>query len=119
MKFFLFVAILVAALIGSVAFQNPDLEVSLTFIQWTIAKPIAIIIAVPFGIGLLIGILLVVPGWLKKAKQARVNKRKVKELEEELAKAQDQVEQLSLTEEELPEEIDEEEEENKGPGDIF
>jgi len=119
MKFFLFMVLLLAVVIGSVAFQNPDLEISLTFIQWTIAQPIAIVIAVPFGVGLLIGMALIIPGWIKKAKQARMHKRKVGELEEELAKAQDQVEQLSLAEEELPEEIDIEEDERKGPGDIF
>jgi len=119
MKFFLFMLLVVAVVFGAVAFQNPDIEISLTFIKWTIAEPILIVIAVPFGVGLLIGIALVVPGWIKKAKQARMHKRKVNELEEELAKAQDQVEQLSLAEEELPEEIDIEEEEGKGPGDIY
>jgi uncharacterized membrane protein YciS (DUF1049 family) len=119
MKFFLFIVLVVAVIFGVITFQNPDLDVSFTFSQWIIAGPIALIIAVPFGVGLLIGIILVVPGWIKKAKQSRMNKRKVGELEEELAKAQDQVEQLSLTEEELPEETDIEEDERKGPGDVF
>jgi uncharacterized membrane protein YciS (DUF1049 family) len=119
MKFFLLVALTVAVVIGAVSFQNPDIDISLKFIKWTITEPIAIIIAVPFGVGLIIGMALIIPGWMKKAKQARTNKKKVGELEEELAKAQDQVEQLNLTEEELPEETDEEEDERKGPGDIF
>jgi uncharacterized membrane protein YciS (DUF1049 family) len=119
MKFFLFMAFIVAVVLGAIAFQNPDIEISLTFIKWTITEPIMIVIAVPFGVGLLIGISLVVPGWIKKAKQARMHKRKVSELEEELTKAQDQVEQLSLAEEELPEEIDIDEEERRGPGDIY
>ena len=119
MKFFLFMALVVAVVFGAVAFQNPDIEISLTFIKWTITEPIMIIIAVPFGVGLLIGIALVVPGWIKKAKQARMHKRKVSELEEELTKAQDQVDQLSLAEEEIPDEIDIEEDERRGPGDIY
>jgi len=112
-------AFIVAVVLGAIAFQNPDIEISLTFIKWTITEPIMIIIAVPFGVGLLIGIALVVPVWIKKAKQARMHKRKASELEEELTKAQDQVEQLSLAEEELPEEIDIDEEERRGPGDIY
>jgi uncharacterized membrane protein YciS (DUF1049 family) len=119
MKFFLFIVLVVAVIFGVITFQNPDLDISFEFSQWIIAGPIALIIAVPFGVGLLIGMILVIPGWMKKAKLARTNKRKVGELEEELAKAQDQVEQLTLTEEELPEEIDIEEDERKGPGDIF
>ncbi len=119
MKFFLFIVLVVAVIFGVITFQNPDLEVSLTFSQWVIAGPIALIIAVPFGVGLLVGMLLIVPGWMKKAKQARTHKRKVGELEEELTKAQDQVEQLSLAEEELPEHTDIEEDERKGPGDVF
>ena len=119
MKFFLFMALVVAVVLGAIAFQNPDIEISLTFIKWTITEPILIVLAVPLGVGLLIGIALVVPGWIKKAKQARMHKRKVSELEEELAKAQDQVDQLSLAEEELPEETDFEEDERKGPGDIY
>jgi len=112
-------ALVVAVVFGVITFQNPDIEISLTFIKWTIIEPITLVIAVPFGVGMLIGIALVVPGWIKKAKQSRMNKRKVGELEEELTKAQDQVEQLSLAEEEMPEEIDIDEEERKGPGDIY
>jgi len=119
MKFFLFIVLVVAVIFGVITFQNPDLDISFTFSQWIISGPIALIIAVPFGVGLLVGMILVIPGWMKKAKQARVNKRKVGELEEELTKAQDQVEQLTLTEEELPEETDIEEDERKGPGDVF
>ncbi len=119
MKFFIFIVLVVAVIIGVITFQNPDLDISFTFSQWIIAGPIALIIAIPFGAGVLIGITLLVPGWMRKAKLARTNKKRVGELEEELAKAQDQVEQLSLTEEELPEEIDAEEDERKGPGDVF
>lgn len=119
MKFFLLMALILAVVFGVIAFQNPDVEISLTFVKWTIAEPIILVVAVPFGVGLLIGITLIVPGWIKKAKQSRMNKRKVSELEEELAKAQDQVEQLSLAEEEMSEDIDFEEDERKGPGDIY
>jgi len=119
MKFFLIIALVIAVVFGVIAFQNPDLEISITFIKWTITKPAIVVTAVPFGVGLIIGILLVVPGWIKKGKQSRMHKRRVTELEEELARAQDQVDQLSLAEEELPEETDIEEEERKGPGDIY
>jgi len=119
MKFFLFLLLVVAAVFGVIAFQNSELEITLTIIQWTVTEPITKVIAVPFGIGLLIGIIFVVPGWIKKAKQARVNKKRIGELEEELAKAQDHVEQLNLTDEETPEEIDIEEDERKGPGDVY
>lgn len=119
MKFFLLMALVVAVVFGVIAFQNPDVEISLTFVKWTITEPITLAVAIPFGVGLLIGIILIVPGWIKKAKQARMNKRKVSELEEELAKAQDQVEQLSLADEEFPEDNDLEEDERKGPGDIY
>ena len=119
MKFFLFMVLIIAVLLGVVAFQNPDLEISLTFIKWTVSEPVLIVLAVPFGVGLLIGMAFIIPGWIKKAKQARISKRRVNELEEELSKTQDQVEQLSLAEEEMAEETDVEEDERKGPGDIY
>ncbi len=84
MKFFLFMALVVAVVLGAIAFQNPDIEITLTFIQWTITEPILIILAVPFGVGLLIGIALVVPGWIKKAKQARMHKEKSVSLKKNL-----------------------------------
>jgi hypothetical protein len=70
---------------GSIHFQNPDLTVSMKFVTWIFeAKPIALILAIPFAIGILTGAFIFVPPWMKKAGLARHQKKRIHELESEL-----------------------------------
>ena len=76
-------------------------------------------LAIPFAAGLIAGIFLLVPLWWKKSKLARTNKKRVQELEEEITNIQEQIEEVKPpSDEETPEE-EENQEETKGPGDIF
>ena len=83
MQLFLFVAVVILIVFGLITFQNPDVTVSMKFVQWTFEqKPIALIVAVPFVIGIIAGSFIFVPPWLKKASLAR---KRIHELESEIA----------------------------------
>jgi len=86
MQLFLFIAVVILAVFGTITFQNQDLTVTMKFITWTFEeKPIALILAVPFAIGILAGTFICIPPWLKKASLARHQKKRIHELESELA----------------------------------
>ncbi len=85
MQLFLFFVVVILALFGSIHLQNPDLIVTMKFIVWPLAeKPISLILAVPFAIGILIGAFMFVPPWMKKASLARNQKKRIQELEAEI-----------------------------------
>ena len=87
MQLFLFVAVVITVVFGLITFQNPDVTVTMKFINWIFEQtPLALILAIPFAIGLLAGTFLCVPPWLKKASLARHQKKRIHELESELAK---------------------------------
>jgi uncharacterized membrane protein YciS (DUF1049 family) len=70
---------------GFITFQNSDVTVTMKFIKWTFEQePIALMLAVPFAIGILTGTFIFVPPWLKKASLARHQKKRIHELESEL-----------------------------------
>jgi uncharacterized integral membrane protein len=83
MHFVLLIAFLIAVAFITVAFQNPA-PVSLEFITWSLNEPLALVLAVPFAAGLLAGLFLLIPVWWRKAKLARSQKKRIKELEAEL-----------------------------------
>jgi uncharacterized integral membrane protein len=83
MHFFLFLAFIIAVLFVVITFQNPT-EISIEFINWTFEEPLALALAIPFAAGLLTGLFLFIPVWWRKAKLARSQKKRIKELESEL-----------------------------------
>lgn len=93
MKFFLLIVFLIAVTFGIVAFQN-NAEVSVKFIKWDFSEHIAIVLGVSFVAGLVAGILLLLPPLWKKSANARHAKKRVHELEEELARAAEPAEQI-------------------------
>ncbi len=85
MQLFLFITVVIMIVFGSIHFQNPDLTVSIKFITWIFeAKPIALMLSIPFAIGILTGAFIFVPPWMKKASLARHQKKRIHELESEL-----------------------------------
>lgn len=85
MQLFLFIAVVILIVFGLITFQNPDVTVTIKFVKWTFdSKPIVLILAVPFAIGILAGTFIFVPAWLKKASRARSQKKRIHELESEL-----------------------------------
>jgi uncharacterized membrane protein YciS (DUF1049 family) len=91
MHFFLFLAFVIAVAFVSIAFQNPD-HITLTFIKWDYAGPLAAVLAVPFAAGLLAGICVIFPSWWKRVMLSRSLRKRVKELEAELAEAEKNIE---------------------------
>ncbi len=86
MQLFLFITVVIMIVFGSIHFQNPDLTVSIKFITWIFeAKPIALILSIPFAIGILTGAFIFVPPWMKKANLARHQKKQIQELEAQVA----------------------------------
>lgn len=86
MQLFLFIAVVILIVFGLITFQNPDVTVTMKFVKWTFdSKSIALILAVPFAIGILAGTFVFVTPWLKKARLARSQKKRIHELESELA----------------------------------
>ncbi len=94
MKFFLFVILVIAGIFGMITFQNTEAQdVSIQFAKWNFTEHIAILLAAAFGVGLLSGIVLVMPPWMKKASAARHSKKRIHELEEKLTSPPEDVEQ--------------------------
>ncbi len=85
MRFFFIILFLIAVAFGIVAFQN-NVEISVKFIKWDFTGHIAIVLGVPFLIGLVGGISLLLPSLWKKASQARHARKRIQELEEEMSK---------------------------------
>ena len=83
MKFFLLLALIIAIAIIVFTAQNQT-DISLTFIQWELSGPLPLMLAVPFLVGTVAGLALVVPIWIKKAKTVKTYKRQIHELEEKL-----------------------------------
>jgi uncharacterized integral membrane protein len=83
MQFFLFLALLIAALLVLFAVQNATV-VTLSFLTFHFAGSLAFILVVVFAAGFLSGILMSVPSILRKGSAVREQRRKVRQLEESL-----------------------------------
>ena len=109
MQLFLFITVVIMIVFGSIHFQNPDLTVSIKFVTWIFeAKPIALILAIPFAIGILTGAFIFVPPWLKKTSLARHQKKRIHELESELTELtgpEEVEEEIEVIKEGLKEEV--------------
>lgn len=93
MKFILVLVITIAVIFGIITFQN-NVEISVKFIKWSFSGHLALVLLVPFAVGLLAGIAALIPPVWKKASQARHLKKRVQELEDELSPSTEEVEQL-------------------------
>jgi uncharacterized membrane protein YciS (DUF1049 family) len=86
MQFFLFLALLIAAVLVLFAVQNATV-VTLSFLTFHFVGSLAFILVIVFAAGFLSGILMSVPSILRKGSAVREQKRKVKQLEEALKTA--------------------------------
>ncbi len=80
MRLFLLLALAMAISIIVFTVQN-SAEITLTFINWTLSGPLALILAVPFVVGVIAGASLLIPIWWKKAKALKAQKKRLHELE--------------------------------------
>jgi len=84
MQFLIFLAIVIAMALVVFAVQNAT-AVTLTFLAWKFTGSLAVILAITFASGVLTGILLSAPTWLRKTREGRVQKKRIQELERELS----------------------------------
>jgi uncharacterized integral membrane protein len=89
MQLFLFLAVVIAVAFIIVTVQNPSTVITLDFIKWTFSGPPAIMLSAPFIAGILTGIFAFIPTWWRKSAQARSSRKRVQELEAELARAKE------------------------------
>ncbi len=89
MQLFLFLAVVIAVAFVIVTVQNPSTVITLDFIKWTFSGPPAIMLSAPFIAGILTGIFAFIPTWWRKSAQARSCRKRVQELEEELARSRE------------------------------
>ena len=94
MKFILVLVIFIAVIFGIITFQN-NVEIAVKFINWNFSGHLALVLLVPFAVGLLAGISALIPPVWKKAAQARHLKKRVQELEDEMSQETDEVEQVT------------------------
>jgi putative membrane protein len=86
MRLFTILALLIAIAIVLFALQNSAV-VTVSFLSFKYSGSLALILVVLFTLGLLAGILISIPRLIQKSSALREQKRKIKQLEESLAKA--------------------------------
>ncbi len=89
MQFLVFIAIVIAMALVVFAVQNAT-AVTLTFLSWEFTGSLAVILALTFALGVLTGVFLSAPAWLRKAREARTHRRRVQELEREVSTSSDE-----------------------------
>ncbi len=109
MRFFLVLALIIA--VGIIVFtaQN-QADITLKFINWELSYSVPVMLALPFFVGTFAGMALFIPLWMKKGKTVKGQKKRIHELETELASLSeqgqdeetvvDQIEQIPATDEE-------------------
>ncbi len=90
MKFFLFLALIIAIVIIIFTFQNHT-DITLVFFNQEVSGPLPLILAIPFLVGTIAGLALIVPVWLKKARAVKAQKKQILELEEKLLNISEQL----------------------------
>jgi uncharacterized integral membrane protein len=83
MQFFLFFALILTVVLVLFAVQNSTV-ITLRFIKWTFDGPIALLLALAFVMGMFTGIFLIIPSWWRKARESRMRKKRIDELEREV-----------------------------------
>jgi uncharacterized integral membrane protein len=92
--------VLVAALVGALviailaaifALQNPDLTFVNVF-AWEFNAPLALVLFITLGVGLIIGLLVLVPSIIRREMKLRHKTKHIHELESELEEAKSSLE---------------------------
>jgi lipopolysaccharide assembly protein A len=86
MRFIIVLALLIAVAIVLFALQNSTI-VTVGFLSFHYNGSLALILVVVFTLGLLAGILISVPSLLRKYSDLRVQKRRIKQLEESITRS--------------------------------
>lgn len=95
MQIFLILALLIAIVAVVFAVQNPTI-VTITFITWSIRTSLAVALLVALGAGVLITLLVSIPGTVKGSWNSAAQKKKHSLLEAERSRLQQKLEELAL-----------------------
>lgn len=93
MIFFLIVALVVIALVVFFAVQNVD-PVTITFLAWSFEQPLAYVLVAIFILGVLIALILSIPGMIRRGGKVVSQKKRIAELEKETEKLQAKIGEL-------------------------
>jgi lipopolysaccharide assembly protein A len=86
MQLFIVLALLIAIAIVLFALQN-SVIVTVSFLSFKYSSSLALILVLLFTLGLLAGILVSIPRLIQKSSALREQNKKIKQLEESLARA--------------------------------
>ncbi len=89
MRFFLFLALIIAIVIIIFTFQNHT-DITLIFFNQEVSGPLPLILAIPFLVGTIAGLALIVPVWLRKTRSVKAQKKQIHELEDKLLNISEQ-----------------------------
>lgn len=82
----LILALILAIIVTIFAVQNNKPE-NITFLAWSIEGSLALILMITFALGIIIGLLVSTPAWIRRVRQSADLKRKFQGLEKELEQA--------------------------------
>lgn len=90
---YLIVALLIAVLAVVFALQNSML-VTISFFQWTVTGSLSLVLLATLAIGVLIGLLVLVPSLLKKTIKSSSQRKRIDALENEVSQNRAKVAEL-------------------------
>jgi putative membrane protein len=82
----LVLALILALIVTIFAVQNNKPE-NITFLAWSIEGSLALILMITFVLGIIIGLLVSTPAWIRRVRQSADFKKKFRGLEKELEEA--------------------------------
>ena len=83
----LILALILAIIVTILAVQN-NTPIDVTFLAWTIEGSLALILMITLAFGILIGLLVSTPAWIRRVRQSAELKRNIRVLEKDLQEAQ-------------------------------
>jgi putative membrane protein len=82
----LILALVLALIVTIFAVQN-NTSIDVTFLAWKIDGSLALILIITFALGILIGLLVSTPAWIRRVRQSAELKRNIRVLEKDLQDA--------------------------------
>jgi len=82
----LILALVLALIVTIFAVQN-NTSIDVTFLAWKIDGSLALILIITFALGILIGLLVSTPAWIRRVRQSAELKKNIRVLEKDLQDA--------------------------------
>ncbi|OGO16865.1 MAG: hypothetical protein A2Z14_07830 [Chloroflexi bacterium RBG_16_48_8] len=82
----LILALILAIIVTIFAVQN-NTPINITFLAWKIDGSLALILMITFALGILLGLLVSTPAWIRKIRQSATLKKNIRVLEKDLEAA--------------------------------